>query len=70
MEGMEGYGTPGKVARLWKAIYGLKQARCVWIQHIDNILKDMGFIEPTADHRVYFKWDGVAGAVCRRHLSH
>ena len=24
MEGMDGYGTPGKVARLWKAIYGLK----------------------------------------------
>ena len=26
MEGMEGYGTPGKVARLWRAIYGMKQA--------------------------------------------
>ena len=23
MEGMEGYGTLGKVARLWRAIYGL-----------------------------------------------
>ena len=26
MEGMDGFGEPGKVARLWKAIYGLKQA--------------------------------------------
>ena len=24
LEGMDGYGTPGKVARLWKAIYGVK----------------------------------------------
>ena len=58
MEGMEGYGEPGKVARLWKAIYGLKQASRMWNLHIDGILASMGFIRLTGDHGVYFKWDG------------
>ena len=59
MKGMEGYGTPGKVARLWKAIYGLKQASIMWNQHIDRILKHMGFVGLTGDHGVYYKWDGA-----------
>ena len=59
MEGMDGFGEPGKVARLWKAIYGLKQASRMWNIHIDGILASMGFIRLTGDHGVYFKWDGV-----------
>ena len=59
MEGMDGYGEPGKVARLHKAIYGLKQASRMWNLHIDGILKSMGFIRLTGDHGVYYKWDGV-----------
>ena len=35
MEGMDGYGEPGKSARLWKAIYGMKQASRMWNLHID-----------------------------------
>ena len=59
MEGMDGYGEPGKVARLWKAIYGLKQASRMWNQHIDGVLASMGFVRLTGDHGVYVKWDGV-----------
>ena len=55
----KGYGNAGKVARLWKAIYGLKKASRMWNQHIDRILKQMGFFWLTADHGVYYKWDGV-----------
>ena len=58
MEGMEGYGIPGKVARLWRAIYGLKQASRMWNHHINGILKSMGFERLSGDHGVYFKWDG------------
>ena len=59
MEGMKGYGVPGKVAKLQLAIYGLKQASRMWNLHIDGILKSMGFVTLSADHGVYFKWDGV-----------
>ena len=55
IEGMDGYGEPGKVARLWKAIYGLKQASRMWNLHIDGVLASMGFIRLTGDHGVYFK---------------
>ena len=58
MEGMEGYGDPSKVARLWKAIYGLKQASRMWNMHIDRILQKMGFKRLSGDHGVYVKWDG------------
>ena len=59
MEGMEGYGIPDKVARLWRAIYGLKQANRMWNQHIDNVLKEVGFFWLLGDHGVYYKWDGA-----------
>ena len=59
MEGMDGFGESGKVARLWKAIYGLKQASRMWNLHIDGNLASMGFMRLTSDHGVYFKWDGA-----------
>ena len=59
IEGMDGFGEPGKVARLWKAIYGLKQASRMWNQHIDGVLASMGFVKLTGHHGVYVKWDGV-----------
>ena len=58
MEGMDGFGDPGKVARLWKAIYGLKQASRMWNLHIDNVLRKMGFMRLSGDHSVYVRWDG------------
>ena len=59
MEGMQGYGVPGKVAKLQRAIYGLKQVSRMWNLHIDNILKNMGFVRVSANHGVFFKWDGA-----------
>src|ERR1700761_82018 len=37
----EGYRKPGKVWKLNKAIYGLKQSPRLWFQHLTNTLKDM-----------------------------
>ena len=31
----------------------------MWNLHIDNILQDMGFTRLSANHGVYYKWDGV-----------
>lgn len=56
---MKGYGVPGKVAKLQRAIYGLKQASRMWNLHINNVLKKMGFVRLSANHGVYFKWDGA-----------
>ena len=61
MEGMDGYGEPGKVARLWKAIYGLKQASRMWNQHIDGVLGSMGFTRLSGDHGVYLSGTGLTG---------
>ena len=55
---MEGAGE-GKVAKLWKAIYGLKHSSRMWNFHIDGILRRMGFHRLSADHGFYVKWDGV-----------
>ena len=59
VDGMEG-AREGKVAKLWKAIYWLKQARRMWYLHIDGILRRMGFHRLSTDHGVYVKWDGVS----------
>ena len=52
MEGAEG---ENKVAREWKAIYGLRQASRMWNQHIDGILRKMGIVRLSRDHGVYVK---------------
>ena len=31
----------------------------MWNQHIDEILRKMGFVRLSSDHGVYVKWDGV-----------
>ena len=59
VDGMEGAGVGNKVARLWKSIYGLKQASRMWNLHIDEILRRLGFHRLSADHGVYVRWDGV-----------
>ena len=59
VDGREGAGEGNKVARLWKAIYGLKQASRMWNLHIDGILREMGFHRLSANHGVYVRWDGV-----------
>ena len=59
VDGMEGAGEGNKVARLWKAIYGPKQASRMWNLHIDGILRKMVFHRLSANHGVYVRWDGV-----------
>lgn len=51
--GLEDSITPGKVLRLRKAIYGLKQSPRAWYHKLSSTLKDRGFKRSEADHTLF-----------------
>ena len=49
-------GQEGKVLRLLKGLYGLKQAGQGWYQEMSQVLiKELGFNRSAADHSVFFR---------------
>jgi hypothetical protein len=46
-------GQEGKVLRLMKALYGLRQAPWAWNSKLDNTLKKMNFIQSEHEHAMY-----------------
>ena len=49
-------GEEGKVCRLVKGLYGLKQAGRGWYQEMSQVLiKDLGFTHSAVDHSVFFR---------------
>ena len=49
-------GEEGKVCRLVKGLYGLKQAGRGWYQEMSQVLiKDLGFTRSAVDHSVFFR---------------
>ena len=58
-EGMfEGKDMSGKVLRLWRALYGLKQSPRMWNIHVDKALGEYGLHRLTTDFFVYAIHDG------------
>ena len=58
MDQLEGFVVKGKkfkVCRLWKAIYGLKQAALQWNKQLHKSLLEMGFTHSLSDPGTYFK---------------
>lgn len=56
MSQQEGYVIPGqenKIYKLRKAIYGLKQAERAWNIRIGGSLNKLGFVQSTADSRLF-----------------
>ncbi|KAK8676583.1 hypothetical protein V6N13_142157 [Hibiscus sabdariffa] len=54
----EGFVTPenaGKVCKLQRSIYGLKQASRSWNLHFNDAIKEFGFIKNEDEHCVYKK---------------
>ena len=52
-------GQEGKVLRLLKGLYGLKQAGRGWYLEMSKVLmKDMGFKRSCIDHSVFYKKEG------------
>ncbi|SCZ95550.1 BZ3500_MvSof-1268-A1-R1_C050g00199 [Microbotryum saponariae] len=54
----QGVDMPGKVLKLHRSIYGLKQAGRVWNEHIDLTLKSLHYRATAKDHCVYVQRDG------------
>jgi hypothetical protein len=57
----EGFIDPkydGKICKLQKSIYGLKQATCNWNLHFDEVVKGFGFIKNVEEPYVYKKVSG------------
>jgi Reverse transcriptase (RNA-dependent DNA polymerase) len=52
--------TVGKVCRLKKSLYGLKQSPRVWFDRFRKVMVGMGYRQTNADHTVFF----------RRHEAH
>jgi hypothetical protein len=46
-------GQEGKILRLRKALYGLRQAPWAWNSKLDNTLKKMNFIQSEHEHTMY-----------------
>jgi hypothetical protein len=51
-------GQQGKVLRLIKALYGLRQAPRAWYSKLDASLNKMGFQRSASEHAVYMQGEG------------
>jgi hypothetical protein len=52
-------GHEGKVLRLVKALYGLRQAPRAWYAKLDGALLQLGFRRSSSEHAVYFRGAGA-----------
>ena len=51
----DGYGKPGKVSKLNKALYGLPKAACVWREDLEEKLRNLGFAPLGSDTGVFLR---------------
>ncbi|KAK4394219.1 Retrovirus-related Pol polyprotein from transposon RE1 [Sesamum angolense] len=66
----EGYRVPpGKVCRLKKSLYGLKQASRQWNQEFTNKIKAFGSIQSSHDHRLFVKGSAQQASMFNIHAS-
>ena len=57
-------GQQGKVLRLLKGLYGLKQAGRGWYQEMSRVLiKELGFNQSAIDHSVFFRCSECRAAI-------
>jgi hypothetical protein len=50
----------GKICKLQRSIYGMKQASRSWNLHFDEVVKGFGFVKNVEESRVYKKVSGSA----------
>ena len=62
----EGYEVKGKeflVYKLYKALYGLRQAPRAWNMRLDKSLKELGFTRCTQEQAVYIRGKNCSGVI-------
>ena len=50
--------TLGKVCKLKKSLYGLKQSPCAWFDRFRRAVCDMGYSQCNGDHTVFYRHQG------------
>ena len=58
-KGYEEKGSKEKVAKLWRGLYGLKQAGQEWYTMLHDFLVQLGFHHTHADHSVFIFKQGL-----------
>jgi len=65
----DGYGRPGKVAKLNKALYGLPEAARVWHEDLEAKLKELGFAPLGSDTGVFLRKTSVGITAIDTHVD-
>jgi transposase InsO family protein len=63
-EGFKSPGKEGKVIRLRRALYGLKQGGLAWWRSLDKSMSEMGFKRCVSDAGIFVAHDTASGTVC------
>jgi Reverse transcriptase (RNA-dependent DNA polymerase) len=48
----------GKVCKLERSLYGLKQSLRAWFGHFYDAMKEYGYTQSNIDHTLFYKQDG------------
>jgi hypothetical protein len=62
-DGLIANGQEGKVCKLLKSLYGLKQSPKQWHEKFDKTLTSAGFVMNEADSCVYYRYGGGQGVI-------
>ena len=62
-DGFVANGQEGKVCKLLKSLYGLKQASKQWHEKFDRTLTSAGFVVIEADKCVYYRYGEDEGVI-------
>src|SRR6266481_3998826 len=65
----DGYGRPGKVVKLNKALYGLPEATRVWHEDFEQKLKSLGFTPLGSDSSVFLQKSAAGLTAINMHVD-
>ncbi|XP_019184263.1 PREDICTED: uncharacterized protein LOC109179154 [Ipomoea nil] len=54
--GFVAQGESGKVCRLRRSLYGLKQSPRAWFEKFSQVVENFGMVKGKSDHSMFYKW--------------